>query len=301
VNTPKTFAFRLSLFLAIAAPAAALAQDAMSDICGACRAEKFASCGGFLEGATVDPVGGLWVMDLSGDRILSIGDDGQCVAKGKTGGQPNGAKFHTDGRLFIADNRQGLLVFDPKSAKVTVLLGTYDGKPLVGANDLAIDDQGGIYLTLPAGSDLMNPAGKLLYLAAGAAAPKLVSDKIGFPNGVTIGAGGQTVLVAEFAAKRVLSLPAVNAKGGFPLNYIYAATRGGVGPDGILMDKQGRLFTANLGTGEVLAFAADGRPLGSIRLPDDAGKAVTNVAVRGDFLYLTEAQKGEIWRVRLGK
>mgnify|MGYP003335830805 CR=1 FL=1 len=41
----------------------ALASAAMPTICGDCRMEKYASCGGFLEGASVDSKGGLWVVD----------------------------------------------------------------------------------------------------------------------------------------------------------------------------------------------------------------------------------------------
>jgi len=287
------------LFVLAIAPFLSPAQETLAGFCGQCRPEKFASCGGFMEGASLDPSGGLWVVDVIGDRILNITDSGQCVVKGKTGGTPNGSRFNKAGRLFITDAKLGLISLDPATSKVTVVADKYEGTSLASANDLAIDEAGGIYFTVPGGSNLLNPVGRVFYLEPDYKTLRLVTDKIAFPNGIAIAAGGQTILVAEFAAKRVLSLPALTAKGGFPLSYVYARTRGGVGPDGITVDGKGRLITANLGTGEALVFASDGRPLGAIQLPEDAGRNLTNLIVRGHDLYMTESGKGEIWRVRL--
>ncbi len=289
------------LVLAIGASTASLAAElSVADLCGQCRVEKVASCGGFLEGATVAPDGTLWALDLSGDRILNITDKGECAVRGKSGSTPNGAKFAKDGRMFIAA-RSGLLTFDPKTAAISVVVDSFEGKPLGGLNDLAFDKDGGLYFTIPEGSDVLKPQGRVFYLPPGATAPVLLTDKIAFPNGVVAGPDGRSVLVAEFAMKRVLSMPAANVKGGIAVTYVYANTQGGVGPDGITVDSKGRLFTANLGAGEVLAFSDVGRPLGAIRLPDDAGKLVSNLVVRGEYLYFVEAMKGEVWRVRLEK
>ena len=63
--------------------------------------EKYAHCGGFLEGATVDARGGLWVVDLLSGKVLEVGSNGSCTIgfvcnaapgyDGPTGlGSPNG-------------------------------------------------------------------------------------------------------------------------------------------------------------------------------------------------------------------
>jgi len=287
--------------LLAAAPAAFAADQSAAEVCDACRVEKFATCGGFLEGMTVAPDGGLWALDVTGDRILNISTRGECVERGKTGGLPNGAKFHKDGRLFIAGSK-GLLTFDTRTAATAVVVDSFDGKPLTGLNDLVFDANGGVYFTVPGGSSLARPNGRVFYLPPAATKPQLLSDAIAFPNGIAITADGRNVLVAEFAAKRILALPAPTAQGSFALTYVYAYTVGGVGADGMTVDSQGRLFAAIFGASEVSVFANDGRPLGSIRLPPGAGPMVTNLVVSGDkALYISEAEKGEIWRVRLEK
>jgi gluconolactonase len=281
----------------LVSPLLASGQESLSTFCGECRAEKVATCGGFLEGASVDPSGRLWVLDIPGGRVINVTDDGQCVVKGKTGGGPAGSKFTKDGRMFITDGKLGLINFDPSTSKVTVVADTFEGTSLATANDLAIDAHGGIYFTVPSGSDVLNRVGRVFYLGPNTKTLRLITDKIAYPNGITISPDGQTILVAEFAAQRVLTLPAVDTTAAHPLTNIYANTRGGVGPDGIMMDSKGHLLTANLGTGEVLVFTADGRLMGGIQLPDDAGKTVTNLVIRGRDLYVTAGPA--VWRVRL--
>ena len=259
----------------------------------ACVAKKVAVCGGFLEGISVSPTGGVWLLDVTGKRILNI-ENGICSEKGKTEG-PNGSKFLPDGTLVIADHG-GLLSFNTKTLKLTTMVDSFEGKPLTGLNDISIDSNNGIYFTAPGSSSLHQADGRVFYLAPGSKEPQLLSDKIAFPNGLAVTKDESTVLVAEFAAKRIVSIPSATVKGGFKLTNVYARTEGGVGPDGILMDDKNQLYVANLATGEVLVYA-NGKLVHTITLPKEAGALATNLAITKDKIYITEAQKGEVWSV----
>src|SRR5262245_56182189 len=114
--TDASFAALAAALVVGAAHAAG--RHEISEICGECVVEKFATCGGFLEGATFDRSGTLWVVDLTGGKILRVDGAGQCHAEATPGGAPNGAKFHRDGRLFIADKNLGVVAYDPSSKKV---------------------------------------------------------------------------------------------------------------------------------------------------------------------------------------
>ena len=65
----------------------------------------------------------------------------------------------------------------------------------------------------------------------------------------------------------------------------------------MLMLADGTLLAANFDAGELLAFDSNGRALGTIPVP--AGPRVTNMALRDDWLYVTEGSSGEVWRVRM--
>src|SRR5690606_26680960 len=150
------------------------AERDLASICGECRAELFATCGGFLEGATFAADGTLWVVDLTSGNILTVRERG-CEVRGNTGGAPNGAKFHRDGRLFIADKDRGVLAFDPASGALEVVADTYRAERLRGTNDLVFDADGGLYFTGPYGSSAIDPDGRLFYLPPGESASLTVA------------------------------------------------------------------------------------------------------------------------------
>lgn len=277
-------------------------QAAVPELCGECRAEKYATCGGLVEGAAVDKDGGLWAVDLKSGRVMNIDDKGQCNTRGNTGGQPNGAKFGPDGMLWIADKQKGLLKMDTRTGVVTPVVNTFRNEQLRGLNDLVFDAKGGVYFTEPYGSSALKPDGRLFYLPAGKDARlQLVSDGLSFPNGVVLTNDGENLLVGEFALKRIISLVSPASVNPFEFPLVVVTTQGGYGPDGMLMRPDGILLAANFRAGEVLVWDAARRPMGSIRLPAEAGLDTTNIAIRAGWLYITEGDKGEIWRVRLTK
>lgn len=270
----------------------------LRDLCGDCRAERFATCGGFLEGATFDRSGTLWAVDLTSGNVLRIDDRGQCQVQAATGGEPNGAKFHRDGRLFIADKRLGIVAYDPAEKRMTTIVDTYRAERLRGANDLVFDADGGLYFTEPYGSNALDPDGRVFYLPPGEnAALTLAADGFAFPNGIALTPDGNNVVVGDFATKRLLSIPAVGSANAFDVPHVIAHTEGGIGPDGLALDAVGNLYAAIFQGREVRVIGADRFPYGSIVLPEDAGTFVTNVAFHDGWLYITEASQGVVWRV----
>ena len=80
--------------------------------------------------------------------------------------------------------------------------------------------------------------------------------------------------------------------------YVFAHLEGGMGPDGLNVDARGNVYAAHYFAGRVRVFTSFGEPYGSIRLPEGAGRQTTNVTFRDGHLYITEAGKGEVWRVK---
>jgi gluconolactonase len=124
-----------------------------------------------------------------------------------------------------------------------------------------------------------------------------------FPNGIALSHDGAKIYVAEYAAKRILSIPSLTSTVPNDLPYVLAATlSGGAGrPDGLTTDAQGNIYAASMDAGEVAVFDSYGRSLGAIGLPPEAGRKVTNVGFSNGFLYITEGDKSQMWRVKLRK
>jgi len=268
----------------------------MREICDDCVVEKFASCGGFLEGASIDSRGVLWVVDLVSGNILTVSEAGQCTVESNTGGQPNGAKFHPDGRLFIADKAKGILAFNPADKALSTIASSYRSETLRGVNDLIFDNTGGLYFTEPYGSNTLNPNGRLFYLPAQGSL-QVVADNIAFPNGVALSVDGSRVYVGEYANKRLLSLPSVTSQDIFDVPFVFANVVGGIGPDGFALDTNGTIYSAVFQSGQVQIISATGFPVGALQIPE--GTFVTNLAFRDNYLYITESSLGVIWRVKV--
>ena len=278
----------------------ATAQDRrdVSEICGNCRVEVYAECGGFLEGATFDRSGQLWAVDLLSGNVLRVDANRECQIEGNTGGQPNGAKFHRDGRLFIADKLRGILAFDLDDDSISVVAEFNRAEKIRGTNDLVFDADGGLYFTEPYGSSALDTDGRVFYLPPGNDSRLEVHiDNLAFPNGIALSADGTFVFVGEYAKKRILSVPSASSIGDFDIATVAAYTEGGVGPDGMAFDSDGNLYVAIFQGGEVRVIGPDGFHVGSIELPEEAGTFVTNLAFYEDYLYITEASAGVIYRV----
>lgn len=257
-----------------------------------------ARCGGFLEAPTRLPSGDLAVSDPVGGRLLRIDAQGQCHELLRSADLPNGQAIDADGQLVVA-RRGGLMRVDPGTGQMTALVEQFEGDPLDIANDLSIDRYGGIYFTVPGRSNLLRQDGRVFYLPAGAREPELVASGLAFPNGVAVAPDGNSIRVAEFAAKRILSIPTRHSTRQFNVPHVFAHTVGGVGPDGLTFDDEGILYAANIEAGTISRWTAEGAPLPDLKLPPEAGLLVTNALVEGEWLYVTEAQQGAVWRLAL--
>ncbi|MEH6755918.1 MAG: SMP-30/gluconolactonase/LRE family protein [Parasphingorhabdus sp.] len=284
--------------LLLAATGLPVAASAVSTESRRERWEEVARCGGFLEAPTRLPSGDLGVSDPLNGRILRIDSKGICHVILRSSDLPNGQLVDAEGNLVVA-RRGGLMKVNPTTGEVTALVEQFESQPLDIANDLALDQHGGVYFTVPGQSNIMRQDGRVFYLPAGAREPEIVAGGLAFPNGIAVAPDGNSIRVAEFAAKRILSIPTRHSTRQFNVPHVFAHTVGGVGPDGLTFDENGTLYAANIEAGTISRWTLEGASLTDLKLPPEAGLLVTNVLVEGNWLYATEAQQGVVWRVWL--
>lgn len=292
--------------LALAAPAvpafaqapATVGHD-LTAICAgdSCQWEQVARCDGFIEGLNIDAAGQIWLLGYFNGQVLRV-EDGGCTTLGEASGAPNGAKIGPEGDLIVADRSGGIQSVDLQTGARRPLHPSFGIVGFRGLNDLVFAADGGMYFTEPYGSDALEPVGRVYYVAPGEGAqPELFAEGLAYPNGIAVSADGQRVFVSEFAANRVLSLPARGARNPFEPRFVFARMQGGLGPDGLTVDTEGNLYIAHFEASEVVVFDRRGRPYGAIALPEGAGEWVTNVALHDGYLYVTEASQNIVWRL----
>jgi gluconolactonase len=226
--------------------------------------------GSFLEGPAFDRAGNLYVVDLAWGRIFRVSAKGQFDVAFEYDGEPNGLAIHKDGRIFIADHKQGILYL--KDGKIVPVVSRYHQQRLKGVNDLTFAENGDLYFTDQGVTDLADPSGCVYRYTVEGKLQRL-ANCIPSPNGLVF--YQDLLYVAATRANAVWRLPF--APDGTVVRLgVYLQLSGGRGPDGLAADETGGLAVAHPEMGAVWIFSHRGEPL--YRVQSCRGDMVTNLA-----------------------
>jgi gluconolactonase len=257
-----------------------------------------APLGSFLEGPSFDREGNLWVTDIPWGRLFKITPRGEISVGAEYDGEPNGLKFHKDGRGFITDHKNGLMVFDPKTGKVEPFLERSLLERFKGVNDLIFAANGDIYFTDQGQSGLQDPSGRLYRLRTDGRLD-LILDHVPSPNGLVLSLDEKVIFLCVTRDNSVWRVPLM-ADGSASKVGAFLRLSGGTGPDGMAIDEAGNLAVCHVGLGSVWLFSPLGEPL--YRIKSTAGLLTTNCAYGGKdnkTLYITESRTGTVLTVDL--
>lgn len=252
----------------------------------------------FIEGPAFDSDGNLYIVDIPHGRIFRISQSGVWTLAAEYDGQPNGLKIHQDGRVLVADHRNGLMQFDPSSGKMSALLAHRNSEGFKGVNDLAIASNGDIYFTDQGQTGLHDPTGRVFRLSPDGRLDCLMSN-LPSPNGLVLNQDENVLFVAMTRDNSVWRAPLM-PDGSVSKVGRFCTMFGTSGPDGLAMDEAGRLFVAHASLGQVFVFASNGECVA--RVESNAGKTCTNVAFGGQDnkqLFVTESATGTLLRADL--
>jgi gluconolactonase len=287
-----------AVVLFLAAPRPAVAQQ-----------PETAATVAFTEGPAVDRDGNVYFTDIINQRIMKLTTDGQLSIWREKSNLANGLLIDPQGRLIACEGasfeRPGVKLSgtprvtrtDLTSGKMEVLADKYEGKPLVGPNDVTIDGRGRLYFTDLAGAAVYRIDGP------GKIARILAAPEVERPNGIQVSPDDRKLYLIE----------ANNAQGGARLIRSYDLQPDGTvrnmkvhynfspgrSADGMSIDTQGNLYASAgmnqlRGTSETLdnkagiyVISPEGKLLKFIAVPEDF---ITNNAFGGSdmkTLYVT--------------
>jgi gluconolactonase len=252
----------------------------------------------FLEGPSFDRDGNLYVTNIPYGQIFRVSPEGEFTLVATYDGEPNGLKLHRDGRIFIADHKQGLMLLDPRSGKVEAFLDRPHGERFKGLNDLIFAKNGDLYFTDQGESGLHDPTGRLYRLRIDGRLEPLL-DNVPSPNGLVLTPNEDILYLAVTRNNAVWRVPLL-PDGGIGRVGIFIQLSGGMGPDGMAMDAEGNLTVCHVGMGSVWLFSRLGRPLAEIQ--SCAGIGTTNAAYGGPerkTIYITDSETGTILSAKL--
>jgi gluconolactonase len=253
----------------------------------------------FLEGPSFDRDGNLYCVDIAHGRIFRTTPSGEMGVVAEYDGEPNGLKIHKDGRIFVADYKNGLVTVDAASGTITPLIDRPRLEGFKGLNDLFFAANGDLYFTDQGQTGIHDPTGRVFRLGADGRLDKVL-DNVPSPNGVVVNPEGNVLYVAATRGNcvwRARILPdGVATKVG-----IFVQLSGGLaGPDGLAMNEEDGLAIAHAGYGTVWICNRLGDPVIAVRSP--LGLYTTNITYGGQDrrdLYITESHSATILRARV--
>jgi gluconolactonase len=250
------------------------------------------------EGPAFDREGNLYFVNWNSSSIVRVTPDGEASEFFNTGGIPAGLAFHRDGSLYVADEGDAIHgVLRIHDGQAEIVVNTFEGEPLNGANDLVFDRDGVLYFSDPWRSSAENPIGGFYrYFPDGTL--ERIDHGLAFPNGVAISPDGRSVYLAETYRNRILRYP-VATDGTIGAREMFAPLPGEHGPDGMACDEAGNLYVAHYGGGKVAVFAPTGELAAEIPVP---GANVTNVAFGGPdrrTLVITDVETASLYETRV--
>lgn len=251
----------------------------------------------YIEGASVDRAGNILMVDIPASRVLKLSPQGEWSIVAEYDGRPKGLKIHRDGRLFIADNRRGIVIVSPETGVTDVALTRSPYGNFQACNDIGLARSGHVIFTDQAASCLSEANGSVYRWRENGSVERLVNNAPG-PNGICYNLTETQIHIAITRANAIWTLW-LNADGTRDKLMLFIQMSGGIGPDGLVVDEQGGLIVAHLGIG-VWRFDKRGRPTHFIETP--GGDLCSSVAFgSGDSrtLYITEAATGSIYQVEM--
>lgn len=263
----------------------------------------------FTEGPTVDRAGNVYFTEIVTQRIMKLGTDGMLSTFRMNSNVANGLLIDSQDRMVACEGatfeRPGVKVSgkpqvtrtDLKTGQIEVLADNFEGKPLVGPNDVTIDSKGRLYFTELSGAAVyrIDAPGKLTRI--------LTAPEVQNPNGIQISPDDRTLYLVEANQKqggaRLIRAYDLQSDGSVKNMRVHYDFSPGRSADGMSIDVQGNLYaSAGLnqlrGTSETLDTKAgvyiispQGKLLKFIPIPEDT---ITNNAFGGadmKTLYVT--------------
>lgn len=251
----------------------------------------------FLEGPVADEEGNLYVTDIPFGRIFRIDPSGAWSLVAEYDGEPNGMKLM--GReLLVTDYKNGLVAVDIATGRTREHLGRRNSEAFKGVNDLVFDSRGNLFFTDQGQTGLHDPTGRVYRLGVDGRLDLLLANAPS-PNGIVLSPDERFLFVAMTRGNCVWRMPlmgdgSVSKSGQFFTSY------GPSGPDGLAMDREGRLVVCNPGLGWAWVLNGRAEPVEILRTT--AGHSLTNVAFGGTgrkTAFFTDSTVGAILKAEM--
>ena len=259
-----------------------------------------------------------WV-EYASNRLMRLDGEKRTVLHEQEGCGHNGLALSPSKQLVvICYESNEVLYLDLDGNVVERIDADVNGEPFNHPNDIVFTDEGGAYITTsgPFVAEAKQIVGGVYFRGPGAAGFVEVADDVHFGNGIVVINDGNTLLVAEHNANRILSFDIAD-DGTLSNRQLFARMTDllpgpaqpsiWLGQDGMKVDSQGNIFVAYYMGGQVVKMSPGGKFLQSFEI---LGIGVTNLTFYPDdsSMYVTAVEDvtgapyhGSIWKIDMNR
>ncbi|TAK26118.1 MAG: SMP-30/gluconolactonase/LRE family protein [Chloroflexota bacterium] len=235
-------------------------------------------------------------------RYRILGEGPEVTTFRTPSGNANGLTLDHQGRLLACEHSGRRVSRVNADGSVETMADNYEGKRLSSPNDIVVRSDGSIFFTDPPYGLKNQSEGREtpcngVFRLDSAGRLHLLVDDFERPNGLAF-SPDETTLYIDDSAKAHIRAFDVAVDGSLSNGRVWAELKGAAGergvPDGMKVDSEGNVYCT--GAGGIWVFAANGRHLGRIHMPE-----VTANLAWGDSdwksLYLTATTS--VYRLRM--
>ena len=242
-----------------------------------------------VEGPAIDKHGNLYAVNFAKQGTIgkvSSQGNGEIFLTLTNDSVGNGIRFDAQGNMYIADYvNHNILIYNQEKKSVDVYAHNSE---MNQPNDVAIMDNGVLFASDP---NWAEETGKLWRINTDGSTT-LIEDNMGTTNGIEVNPDNTVLYVNESLQRNVwkYQLDATGTPSNKTLFYQFEDH----GLDGMRTDKEGNLYIARYGAGEIAVLSPKGKLLRTIAL---TGKHPTNIAFGGEDgkrVFVTMQKRGAI-------
>ncbi len=259
-----------------------------------------------------------WV-EYASNRLMRLDGETRTVLHEQEGCGHNGLALSPSKQLVVICYESNEILYLDRGGNVVERIDAdVNGEPFNHPNDIVFTAEGGAYITTsgPFVAEAKQIVGGVYFRGPCAAGFVEVADDVHFGNGIVVINDGNTLLVAETNANRILSFDIAD-DGTLSNRKLFvrmtdmlpgpAQPSIWLGPDGMKVDTHGDIFVAYYMGGQVVKMSSEGKFLQSFEIP---GIAVTNLTFYPDenSMYVAAVEDvtgapyhGSIWKIDMNR
>lgn len=233
----------------------------------------------------------LWWTDIEGRRVFRYDPAARGLDEIATPERLCSFAFVAGGERLVAAFESGLALYDPANGAVEWLYRLEHGAAPVRFNDGRTDRQGRFWAGTTVEGDGREPLGRLHCLDRSGRVTRQ-TDPVFVSNALCTSPDGSRLYFADSPRRTIFAYDLDRISGVLSNRRLFVRTPEGAFPDGANVDREGFVWNAHWGAGQIVRYAPDGSIDRMVEVPASQPSSIAFGGPEMNLLFVTTARDG---------